>query len=179
MNQPYIQVVPDPTKWKITKLEKITGERNGGRHNAFVYILDEHGNRFPASLLPRVEWTWVGRQNDQTAQEPQPKQAPDPYDYDIPLEMGVYASIWIRNEVCDKAHAVTAMLPDVDKWNTWGHHSWEITFQWVQGEVVEPPKPPVVKPPVAVEQVTLPKSELLGMLTQLDALRADVASWIK
>lgn len=175
---PYVEVSTAPNKWKITKLEKVTGERNGGKHNAFIFIRDQFGNRLPASMLPRIEWTWVGRQNDQLAKEPSPKVAPDPYDYDIPLEKGVYASIWTMKEASDKAHAVTAMLPDEDQWNTWGHHSWEITFQWVEGEVVKPPEPPI-RPPVVPDHVTLPKSEVLGLLTQLDAMRADVASWIK
>ena len=139
--QPYIEPNSESRKWKITRIEKIRGERNGGRHNAFVFIADINGNRLSAANLPKVKWTWAGRQDDQIAKEPSPKSPPDPYDYDIPLERGVYASIWIRGQPSDKAHAVTAMLPDEDEWNTWGHHSWEIWFQWVE-ETQQPPPPP-------------------------------------
>lgn len=175
MNQPYIETHPSPRKWKITKLEKVRGERNGRRHNAFIFIHGADGERLDG-FLPKIEWTWVGRQNDQIPNEPQPKSAPDEYDYDIPLEQGVYASIKVRGVPSDVAHAVTSMLPDEDEWNVWGHHSWEIWFQWQEEEESQPQPQPQRPQPQATTDAQKIASELNRVISQLSAIAAKISA---
>lgn len=165
--------------WRITNVTKT--QNNGGRHNIFVYLRDESGNRVTDANRPRVVWTWDGIKPDEFPKPPEPKRSPDAYDYDIPLGKFMDATVWIAGANSDRATGLTSTLPD-DGNGTLFHHSWDVTFQLAIDEDEKPPlppiEPPVIKPP-EIGYVTVKRKDLAMMRIVFMELVADIDYWLK
>lgn len=121
--------------WKIIGIHHLSPEENQSRHNAFVEVLDENGQRCKDPNL-RVGWSWAGRSNDQQA-PPAPLDKPDNEPAgDVPIEKGMELEIWIEGDgsPSDRAsklstHHADEPGPNGELWNTMGHHSFYVVFQ--------------------------------------------------
>jgi hypothetical protein len=121
--------------WKIIGIHHLSPEENQSRHNAFVEVLDENGQRLKDPNL-RICWSWAGRSNDQEA-PPKLLDKPDSEPAgDVPIEKGMELELWIEGDGCpsDRAsklgtHHNDEPGPNGELWNTMGHHSFYIVFQ--------------------------------------------------
>lgn len=144
-----VQVTPasvpagSPT-WKIIGVHHLSPEENQSRHNAFVEVLDENGQRIKDPNL-RIGWSWAGRSSDQAA----PAKLLDKPDNepagDVPIEKGMDLELWIEGDGCpsDRAHNLHTRHNDEpaaggELWNTIGHHSYYVVFQRVRNANATP-----------------------------------------
>lgn len=135
-----VQVAPasaaagSPT-WKIIGVHHLSPEENKSRHNAFIEVLDENGQRIKDPNL-RICWSWAGRSADQAA-PPKLLDKPDNEPAgDVPIEKGMDLELWIEGDGCpsDRVHKLSTHHndepgPNGELWNTIGHHSFYVVFQ--------------------------------------------------
>lgn len=125
--------------WKIIGVHHLSPDENRSRHNAFVEVLDENGQRIKDANL-RIGWSWAGRSSDQAA----PAKLLDKPDSepagDVPIEKGMDLELWIEGDGCpsDRVHNLHTRHndepgPGGELWNTIGHHSYYVVFQRVKG----------------------------------------------
>jgi len=121
-------------RWEVTAVRHLSGAENTGKHNAYVSVYDENGNRVTNDAL-RIGWTWEGRQPDEEA-PPKKLDKPDGEigHGDVPLEKGMIVTLWIEGDGLEssKVMGLHSMHPDEEDGNTWGHHSFTITFRQIK-----------------------------------------------
>ncbi len=61
--------------------------------------------------------------------------------------------------------------------NSWHHHSWVVTFEWLVDTIAEPPVPPVITPPIIVEP-PVGTGDLEYRVAELEAKMRVVESFI-
>jgi hypothetical protein len=124
--------------WKIIGVHHLSPDENRSRHNAFVEVLDENGQRIKDPNL-RICWTWAGRSSDQAA-PPKLLDKPDNEPAgDVPIEKGMELELWLEGDGCasDRANKLNTHHndepgPNGELWNTIGHHSFYVVFQRVR-----------------------------------------------
>ncbi len=135
-----VQIVPtivadNALYWKVTKVQHLTPDENGGKHNVFVDALDESGQRCQDSAL-RIGWTWEGRRTDEAAD---PKLLDKPLNEpagNVDLYQNQLLQIWIEGDNCpsDRVENLHTNHPDENNsagelGNSVGHHSFHVIFQ--------------------------------------------------
>lgn len=121
--------------WRLIGVYHLSPDENRSRHNAFVEVLDENGQRVKDPNL-RVGWSWAGRSSDQIA-PPKLLDKPDAEPAgDVPIEKGMDLELWIEGDGCpsDRVHNLHTRHADEpgpggELWNTIGHHSYYVVFQ--------------------------------------------------
>lgn len=138
--------------WKIIGVHHLTPEENQSRHNAFVEVLDENGQRIKDPNL-RIGWSWAGRSNDQAA-PPKLLDKPDSEPAgDVPIEKGMDLEIWLEGDGCPSdrvsnlsTHHDDEPGPNGELWNTMGHHSFYVVFQRQSTPAANPVASPAASP---------------------------------
>jgi hypothetical protein len=114
------------------------------RHNAFVDVVDENGQRVRDPNL-RIAWSWEGRQGDQAA----PPKALDKPDNepagDVPIEKNMNLELWLEGDGLASDHVVNMHPRHPDEngsngeaQNTIGHHSFYLLFQRTRNGITAP-----------------------------------------
>ena len=137
-----VQPLPNQACWKVIGVHHLTPDENRSRHNAYVDILDEHGQRIRQSNLS-LGWTWEGKSDGPA----QPKQFDKPADEpatDVPIEGGMTVSMWMEGDgISEKVSGLHTRHPDEPGsnggGNTYGHHSYFVVFQHAIGNGNDPP----------------------------------------
>lgn len=158
-------VIPVPSgraAWRCIGIYHLAPNENSRRHNVYIDVLDETGQRDSA---PAIEWTYridgpaQFRRLDKPADEPA---------CDIPINPQDTITIRVASGdslPSDSVGNLHARHMSEGNQNTWGHHSFYVVFQR-QG---------VVTPPVVVE----PQPDEVARLRQENAaLRSMIASAI-
>jgi hypothetical protein len=128
---------PGAARWQAIGVHHLTPDENRGQHNAFVDILDEHGQPLRDPNL-RAGWSWEGRRPDEDA-PPQPldKGLAEPAG-NVPLFRGALLEVWISDPNAASDHVTRLSTdhpdepnPDGEIFNSIGHHSYYVVFQRV------------------------------------------------
>lgn len=126
-------VAPGTNYWRIVGVHHLTPEENGSRHNAFVEVLDEQGNRVRDPNL-KIGWTWEGRSEaDLTTPLDKPDHEPAG---DVPIQKGMRLALWLVGDGRPSERATNLHFEHPDErtaageiWNSFGHHSFYVVFQ--------------------------------------------------
>lgn len=123
--------------WQVANVRHLSADENRGKHNIFVRVFDEEGQRDRNPAL-RAVYTWEGRQPEEAA----PPRAFDKGDADIghadiDVNKGQHITVWIEGDGLPSArvanlhtdHDVNERTSDGQDGNTRFHHSFLVTFQ--------------------------------------------------
>jgi hypothetical protein len=135
-----VQIPSTKSGFRIIGIRKFTPQENGGKHNLFMEVVDENGNRHKNVY---IEWGWEGQL---------PNQESRPILLDKP-ENEAYGNIviWANQTIwaevksvngkeveSDRIVNVNTRLPDEAPGNTYGHHSFFVVWQDVSEVATEP-----------------------------------------
>lgn len=137
------------TAWRCIGAYHLTPAQNNRRHNVFVEVLDEAGNR---TRQPQIAWTWWIDAPVQLRKLDKPNDEPA---CDIPIDKGATITLRVADAFpSDSVGNIHTRWADegVNALNSVGHHSFFICFQLQRRGTVTPPviEPPVV--PLTLEQ---------------------------
>ncbi len=156
-----------PDAWRCIGVYHLPPDQNRGRHNVFIEVLDEHGNRTNAPLLKWTVWMDASAQSrrlDKPANEPAA---------DIPIEVKDTITVWIEGDglPSDTVGNIHTRHADEgsEKWNSYGHHSVYVVFQRQRDAVVTPPTPEGPTEPTQPPTLTL--ESLAAQVAELQAWR--------
>ena len=115
-------------RWSAVKVEKLSYEENGGRHNIFIDAFDSSGNRIPGVM---AEWKWRGQKPDELSPPAKlDKPESDEFMGDVPIFQGQNILVWIDDGKGTPSDQVggfhTNLSPDP------GHHSFYVRFVLLQ-----------------------------------------------
>ncbi|MBV7327155.1 peptidoglycan DD-metalloendopeptidase family protein [Chloroflexi bacterium TSY] len=127
--------------WRVVGIHHLEPVENKGKHNIYVDVLDESGQRADDKQL-QVEWGWEGQQADQ--QSP-PKKFDKPVNEPgTNLDLAKGPRVWLRiggdGRPSDVAKHFHTERPDEpgpngETWNSIGHHSFYVVFQRAKKEM--------------------------------------------
>jgi hypothetical protein len=146
------------SRWRVIGVHHLTGAENVGKHNVFVDILDEKGERINGA---RLRWGWEGMRAEESPNDVViDKPAWEPGG-NIALDKGQIVFCHVVDKetggdtsASDWAAGFHTGHADEGTGNTWGHHSFFVVFQKDADipEPVEPPEPgpgdPVTSPSI-------------------------------
>lgn len=132
-----VKAPPGPA-WRCIGIFHLAPEENRGRHNCFVEVLDEQGDR---DRSPIINWTWYMDAPQQTVRLDKPDNEPA---VDIPVEKSYTVTLRVNGAglPSDSVGGIHTRHPDESQGNTFGHHSFYVVFQRQQGSVITPPVKP-------------------------------------
>jgi len=169
---------PAGDAWRCIGIYHLKASENNGRHNVFVEVLDEAGNR--TRLLPAIKWTWWIDAPTQTLKLDKPDSEPAA---DIPIDKGATITLHIDGFglPSDSVGNLHARHNDEGSGNTWGHHSFYVVFQLQRGNVVTPPTEPE-KPPISDgssqdQRISALETEVKRLTANQDALWQVIDDW--
>ena len=170
--------------WKIISVRHLSPAENCGRHNLYLDVIDEAGQRVRNPDL-RVAYTWEGRR-DQEAALPTPldKPANEPAG-NLDLYQGQIITAWLQGDdlPSDRVVGVHTAHPDEpaeqgNQGNMRFHHSFHVLFQRTVQDVVQagpdgttngnqPPAPPPTPVPATppTPPSVLTAEQWIGMVT--------------
>lgn len=153
------EVAPGTRYWKAIGVYHLSPDENRGRHNIFVDVLNDGGQRAKEMT---IGWTWDGNSDPHSLNHlDKPDNEPAT---DIPIFGSVFR-LWVAGgEASDIVSGIHAQHADEhnaagELLNSIGHHSFYVVFQRVQkagstgvttgggGNVITPPVTPVEKLP--------------------------------
>lgn len=161
-----VNVVKAPTgpAWRCIGIFHLAPQENRGRHNVFVEVLDENGNR---DRSPVVNWTWYMDAPTQTVRLDKPDNEPAA---DIPVEKSYTVTLRVNGDGLDSdsVGGIHTRHADEAEGNTYGHHSFYVIFQRQHSDVIAPPEKPVEPPPTGIATAAL--------LAQIDRLQHELTT---
>jgi hypothetical protein len=167
-----INVIKAPAgpAWRCIGIFKLAPQENRGRHNVFVDVLDELGNR---TRQPVINWTWYMDAPTQTVRLDKPDNEPAA---DIPVEKSYTVTLRVNGDglPSDSVGGIHTRHRDEGEGNTYGHFSYYIVFQRQRKNIITPPVDPVDPPP----DVTALRAENLALRNLVARYRQVVAGVI-
>lgn len=168
--------------WRCVHVRHLAPSENKGKHAVFVDVVGEDGKRIKDPAL-RIAWTWDGRRPDEPA-PPKPLDKPDNEPAgNLDMYGGQKLEVWIEGLglPSDRVTNLHTDHPDEpapsgELWNTKGHHSFYIKFQYQEGAVVVPPLDPPTVPPTGLEAL---QKENAALRLENTALRNAIAAAVQ
>lgn len=167
-----VKAPPGPA-WRCIGVFKLAPQENRGRHNCFIEVLDENGNR---TRQPVVNWTWYMDAPTQTVKLDKPANEPAA---DIPVEKSYTVTLRINGGglPSDSVGGIHTRHADEGEGSTYGHHSYYVVFQRRQGSIIAPPvDPDPIDPPAG--DLTALQAENAKLRKENAGLRAVIADAI-
>ena len=128
-------VTPGRYYWRVLGVHHLTPDENQGKHNVFVDIVSELGERVRDPNL-RLEWGWKGQLPDEQVSPGIFDRPDDEPAGNIALYKGMSALVKVSGDdlSSDKVSNLRTDLPDEATQsdllgNSFGHHSYYIVFQ--------------------------------------------------
>jgi len=140
-----------PKKWAVILVHHLTGIENADKHNVYMDVLDEQGNRVPKA---EVALTWVGqRPSEQVAPVVIDKPPYEPGG-NYAMDKKQFLSFWVHDDTypSDKVTGLSLEHNDEGEGNTWGHHSFLVVWMLVIQKIIPPVIEPPIQPPIAPVQ---------------------------
>lgn len=162
--------------WRCIGVYHLKPSENNRRHNVFVEVLDEAGNR---TRQPQIAWTWWIDAPLQMRKLDKPNNEPAA---DIPIDKSATISLRVADAfLSDSVGNIHARWADEGAGNTWGHHSFYVVFQLKRGNVVTPPVEPT-KPPISEgssqdQRISALEAEVKRLTANQDALWQVIDAW--
>lgn len=161
--------------WRCIHVRHLAPSENRGRHNIYIDVVDEDGKRVKDPSL-RIGWTWEGRRSEELA-PPKPLDKPDSEPAgNLDMYGGQKLEVWIDglgtpSDLVKNLHTnhPDETVPSGELWNTTGHHSFYIKFQYQEGDVIMPPIDPPTVPPSNLDEVLKENATLRQENTNLRA----------
>lgn len=134
------------TAWRCIGVYHLKPTENNGRHNVFVEVLDEQGNR---TRQPQIAWTWWIDAPIQMRKLDKPNDEPAA---DIPIDKSATVALRVADAFpSDSVGNIHTRWADEGTGNSIGHHSYYVVFQLQRRGTVTPPiDPPTL--PLTLEQ---------------------------
>lgn len=134
------------TAWRCIGAYHLKPTENNRRHNVFVEVLDEAGNR---TRQPQIAWTWWIDAPVQLRKLDKPNDEPAA---DIPIDKGATITLRVADAFpSDSVGNIHTRWADESAGNSIGHHSFYVVFQLQRRGTVTPPiEPPTL--PLTLEQ---------------------------
>ena len=129
------------TAWRCIGIYHLLPAENNRRHNVFVDVLDEAGNR---TRQPQIAWTWWIDAPVQMRKLDKPNDEPAA---DIPIDKGATITLRVADAFpSDSVGNLHARWADEGQnaGNAVGHHSFFVVFQLQRRGTITPP---VIDPP--------------------------------
>jgi hypothetical protein len=163
---------PAGPAWRCIGVFKLAPQENRGRHNVFLDVLDELGNR---TRQPVINWTWYMDAPTQTVRLDKPDNEPAA---DIPIQKSYTVTLRVSGDglPSDSVGGIHTRHADEGEGNSWGHHSFYVVFQRQQGNIITPPVDPV-EPPLPDDVAAL-RAENLALRNLVARYRHVVAGVI-
>lgn len=171
--------------WRAVQVRHLTPSENRGKHNLFVDVVDESGNRV---FDKQLRIAWLASEGDTTA-DYTPLDKPDTTiekgDGNVDLYYNQTVTAWIVGDglPSDRVAGIHTRHgdepgPNGENWNSLGHHSFYVKFQRQRGIVTEPEKPtePPVEPPSGnlAAQVAKNTADIARMWARLQMLDGEL-----
>lgn len=139
--------------WRCIGVFHLAPDQNRGKHNCFVEVLDEKGNR---DRSPVIHWTTYMGNPTQIAKLDKPDNEPAT---DIAVEKSYTVTLSVSGGglPSDSVGNIHTRHNDEGVGNTFGHHSYYIVFQRQGSAVITPPDP--VDPPVDGDELAQLRAE--------------------
>jgi len=147
--------------WRVIGIHHLLPEENMSNHHVYLDVLDENGNR--VSPPAWIGWTWEGRQPHEPANPAVADKPANEMGTNIAIFKGQRLSVWVQGkfrDATDKSDVVKGLdiihpdepLPDGRLFNTIGHHSFYVVYQWSRKTASQTQAAAPVQPtqPVAV-----------------------------
>lgn len=170
-----IKADPGPA-WRCIGIFKLTPQENRGRHNVFLDVLDEQGNR---TRQPVINWTWYMDAPQQTVRLDKPDNEPAA---DIPVEESYTVTLRVNGNglPSDSVGGIHTRHADEGEGSTYGHHSFYVVFQRQQVGILAPPVDPVDPPPTddaLAQRVAVLEQQMRQTATMLQQQAALLLEW--
>lgn len=171
---------PAGDAWRCIGIYHLKPSENNRRHNVFVEVLDEQGNR--TRLLPAIKWTWWMDAPLQTLKLDKPDNEPAA---DIPINPGATITLYIDGFGLPSDSVGNLRASHADEGpnagNAIGHHSFYVVFQLKRSAVVTPPVEPT-KPPISDgssqdQRLSALEAEVMRLTANQDALWKVIDAW--
>lgn len=167
---------PPGPAWRCIGIYHLKPNENQGRHNVFVEVLDENGNRTRA---PQIAWTWWLDAPTQYRLLDKPDNEPA---CDIPIAAGATITLRVADGIpSDSVGNLHTRWADEGNGNTWGHHSFYVVFQRKRGAVVTPPveptKPPISDGSATDQRIGALEADVKRLQQNIDALWQKIDEW--
>lgn len=171
-----IVAVTGGAAWRCIGIYHLKPMENNGRHNVFVEVLDEAGNR---TRQPQIAWTWWIDAPVQLRKLDKPNNEPAA---DIPVDLGATITLRVADAFpSDSVGNLHARHNDEGAGNSWGHHSFFVVFQLRRGNVVtppiEPPKPPILDGSSVDQRISALEAEVKRLTANQDAMWKVIDGW--
>lgn len=170
---------PAGDAWRCIGIYHLKPSENNRRHNVFVEVLDESGNR---TRFPVINWTWWIDAPLQKLRLDKPDNEPAA---DIPINPGATITLSVNafGLPSDSVGNLRASHADEgpNAGNAIGHHSFYVVFQLKRGNVVTPPIEPT-KPPISDgssqdQRLSALEAEVKRLTANQDALWQVIDGW--
>ncbi|MEZ4684155.1 MAG: hypothetical protein R2932_59090 [Caldilineaceae bacterium] len=169
-----VKIVPVSDRgiaYRLTGIEKLSGEENRGAHNIFVCVFDANGDRLRTDDL-RIRAVIAG--ND-IVYKPldKPDTAIERGHGDIPMAPGSRYSVSIidtRDHPSDVVTGLRSDYPDEEPGSTWGHHSFRLEFTLTGDQSTGPVEPPT--------EGEIDRAALRAWLAEADDLMPQLGDWL-
>jgi len=137
------EALPEHGYFRCVRVRHLSADENRGKHNVYVDVVDESGQRVRRDDL-RIRWRWLGQRYDEYA-KPAALDKPDsPLEFghgNIDLSKGVQATVWIGTDDATVSDEVGPFhtyhrderASDGRLGNSIGHHSFYAKFVWIKG----------------------------------------------
>lgn len=124
-----------PSAWRCIGVYRLAPDENTGKHNVFVDVLDDNGNR---TRIPSVNWTWYMDAPTQVARLDKPDDEPAA---DFPINKQDTITLCIDGDglPSDSVGGIHTRHNDEGAGNTYGHFSYYVVFQRQRAAVIAPP----------------------------------------
>lgn len=161
-----IAKVKTMTAWVCIGAYHLTKEENGGRHNIFLELLDEHGNRVRDAA---IRWTVSLDAQPQTKRPDKPDNEPAA---DIPLNSQDTVTVSVSDAMVPYSDSVGNLHFRHTNGGDWGHHSFYLVWQRF-GAMMPPIDPPIIidpDPPTVPLTLESLAAQVAELKRRLDAM---------
>ena len=172
-----VNVIKAPTgpAWRCIGIFKLAPQENRGRHNVFLDVLDELGNR---TRQPIINWTWYMDAPTQTVRLDKPDGEPAA---DIPVEKSYTVTLRVNGGglASDSVGDIHTRHADEGEGNTYGHHSFYVVFQRQPGDILTSPteKPTTPSDDALTQRVAALEAQMRQAAAMLQQQAAVLLEW--
>ncbi len=162
--------------WRVTECRHLPPEENRGGQNVFVNVFEEDGQRAQG-----LEISY--QRSDGGRVEFAPLDKPDgPMEKghgNVPIYPNDTITLTVSGQPRDIVRGIHTRHPDErgpngETWNSWGHHSWLVTFQRMAGSVVEPEPEKPTEPQPDPDQLARIEAMLVALTQRVTDIETHI-----
>lgn len=135
--------------WRVKTVRHLSPSENRGKHHLYVDVMDSYGLRV---FDDRLRIAWLTHEGDSAADYTRLDKPDSPIelgDGNVGLSTSMTLTAWIHDGVfqSERVTGIHTRHPDErgpagQLWNSYGHHSFYVCFERIEGAVLPPTDPP-------------------------------------